>query len=514
MKKKMLSGALTATLLFTLPLGAMAAPEPEILINGQRLDSPQAPVIQNGRTLVPFRAIAQGLGAAVHYDAPTKQITAAKGDTILVLTLNGRTMIVNGQEKTLDVPPSLINNYTMLPARAFTEALGGTVAWENGQIIITTVEETTVEETVQELTDAALGKVTLAKHYLDEELKYWSLSVQGREVARIAEDGSYFHGNLEIQDLTGDGQPELLLFRHNTGSSGAVALNVYSWQGEGYAPVFTDRNWHQDGEFVVSYRGDYAADFYHGGTGLYTLIPIEQKEYDENLLKNISTWIDPVIKYEFPEGTGGEAKDIVTEQRVIGVAHPHTLATLKTTYRFADGKYKPVKITLFDENNRFLAEGYYEFTGLPAFMNEQSVVILAAEAVSRSWYVLGGGRIGDRWETFERDGIPYRYLGEDLSTKKKLTSYLSVVFTEEAVAAFLRDYGIIENQGRMAQPDADGGSLLEWDKASASLIDEGDDWKRYELKVPYPVGDDVEYEVVQIKVQLSDQGWLLDSLVF
>lgn len=338
MKKKMLSGALTATLLFTLPLGAMAAPEPEILINGQRLDSPQAPVIQNGRTLVPFRAIAQGLGAAVHYDAPTKQITAAKGDTILVLTLNGRTMIVNGQEKTLDVPPSLINNYTMLPARAFTEALGGTVAWENGQIIITTVEETTVEETVQELTDAALGKVTLAKHYLDEELKYWSLSVQGREVARIAEDGSYFHGN--------------------------------------------------------------------------------------------------------------------------------------------------------------------------------SVVILAAEAVSRSWYVLGGGRIGDRWETFERDGIPYRYLGEDLSTKKKLTSYLSVVFTEEAVAAFLRDYGIIENQGRMAQPDADGGSLLEWDKASASLIDEGDDWKRYELKVPYPVGDDVEYEVVQIKVQLSDQGWLLDSLVF
>lgn len=147
-------------------------------------------------------------------------------------------------------------------------------------------------------------------------------------------------------------------------------------------------------------------------------------------------------------------------------------------------------------------------------MDEEAVVILAAEAASRCWYVLGGGNAAGGHETFEMDGMIYRYLGKDLGTKEKLLNYLSEVFTEEVQSTLLHDYGIIEHQGKMAQPEADGGSLLEWDQARAFLIDEGDGWKQYELNVPYPVGDDVEYEIISLEVKLTDKGWRLNSLVF
>ncbi|HHW07587.1 MAG TPA: hypothetical protein GXX34_08705, partial [Clostridia bacterium] len=192
MSKKIISGLLTATLLLGLPLGAVASPAPDIYINGDWLPTEQAPVILEGRTLVPFRAIAEGLGATVHYDGATKRITAAKGTTI-VFTLQEPTMTVNGQTVTLEVPPQLINSYTMLPARAFAEALGATVTWENGQIFITTAA--TVPETVLELPDPVLGQVKLEKHCLGEEVKSWSITVNGREIASVPEDGAYYHGS-------------------------------------------------------------------------------------------------------------------------------------------------------------------------------------------------------------------------------------------------------------------------------------------------------------------------------
>lgn len=513
MSRKIISGLLTATLLLSLPLGAMASPAPEIYIDGQWLPTSQPPVVQDGRTLVPFRAIAEGLGATVHYDAAAKRITAEKGDTTIVFTLQAPIMTVNGEEKLLEVPPQLINDFTMLPARAFAEALGATVTWENGQIFITTAA--TVPETVLELPDPVLGQVKLKKHCLGEEVKSWSITVNGREIASVPEDGAYYHGSLEIEDLTGDGYPEILFFRYSTGTAGAMGLTVFSLQGEKFGPIFADRNWQdEEGEFRVNYQGGSVAHFYHRPTGLYTLIPIPQTdELHADLLPAITTWVDPVIRYEFPASPTGRARDIVSERRVIGVAHAHTLATLKTTYRWSDGRYEPVQIALFDTGNQLLAEGYYRFTGAPSYLDERSVVVLAAEAVSRVWHVLGGGNRSGEYETFTLDGMTYRYLGEDLATGEKLVSYLSEVFTEEAIAEILATYGIIEHEGRMAQPEAGGGSLLEWDKAQATLIDEGEDWKQYELKVPYPVGDDVEFEVRQVEVKRAEKGWLLATPV-
>ena len=48
---------------------------------------------------------------------------------IIEMTINNPTYIENGVVKTMDTPPQLINNRTMIPVRLVSEALGADVEW-------------------------------------------------------------------------------------------------------------------------------------------------------------------------------------------------------------------------------------------------------------------------------------------------------------------------------------------------------------------------------------------------
>ena len=96
------------------------------------LDSP--PVIKNGRTLVPIRAIIEALAGTVGWDATTKKVTVTLGKKIIALWIGKNTATVNGVSTLIDstnakVVPEIINGRTMLPLRFATENLGATVGW-------------------------------------------------------------------------------------------------------------------------------------------------------------------------------------------------------------------------------------------------------------------------------------------------------------------------------------------------------------------------------------------------
>ncbi len=65
---------------------------------------------------------------------------AVKGDTTLNMRIDETTYYVNNQPFTLDVPAQIINDRTMVPARACAEAFGCKVDWdqETKTVIITT----------------------------------------------------------------------------------------------------------------------------------------------------------------------------------------------------------------------------------------------------------------------------------------------------------------------------------------------------------------------------------------
>lgn len=92
----------------------------------------QKPVIVEGRTLVPLRAIFEAMGAEVSWDDATSTVTATRGDTTVSLTVGSDTLYVNGEVKTLDVPAQIINDRTLVPARAIAESFGCEVNWNDG----------------------------------------------------------------------------------------------------------------------------------------------------------------------------------------------------------------------------------------------------------------------------------------------------------------------------------------------------------------------------------------------
>ena len=101
-----------------------------VVVDGIELKTDVPPMLLNGRTMVPFRAIAEALGVDVKWVGETQTILATGQGRELQLVVGQRTALVNGGEKELDVAPQIVNNRTLVPARVFAEAFGATVAWD------------------------------------------------------------------------------------------------------------------------------------------------------------------------------------------------------------------------------------------------------------------------------------------------------------------------------------------------------------------------------------------------
>jgi hypothetical protein len=87
--------------------------------NGSSQTIDAAPFIEGGRTLVPLRAIAEGLGATVTWNEATRTVG---------LSLSGRSLNLNiGQEQS-----QIVQNRTFVPLRYVSETLGANVVWDGG----------------------------------------------------------------------------------------------------------------------------------------------------------------------------------------------------------------------------------------------------------------------------------------------------------------------------------------------------------------------------------------------
>lgn len=100
----------------------------------------QQPVIIDGHTMVPIRALMETLEKTVEWDAEKRQTIISDSTTTVRLTVNSDVMIkeitnpINGTVRTMELKlekaPTIINERTCLPLRAVVEAFDCTVIWE------------------------------------------------------------------------------------------------------------------------------------------------------------------------------------------------------------------------------------------------------------------------------------------------------------------------------------------------------------------------------------------------
>jgi YVTN family beta-propeller protein len=104
-------------------------------VNGAVYTLDTAPLIYEGRTLVPIRDVASALGASVNWEAADQKVTVSLNGKTLELWIGQSTAMVNGvavpiDPGNLDVVPTLAPpGRVMLPLRFIAENLGCQVDW-------------------------------------------------------------------------------------------------------------------------------------------------------------------------------------------------------------------------------------------------------------------------------------------------------------------------------------------------------------------------------------------------
>lgn len=102
-----------------------------VTLDGNPIAFDVPPQLIEGRTMVPLRMIFEALGAEVSWDDATQTASGVKGDTTVKITINEKVLYKNGQAITLDVPAQLVNDRTLVPARAISESFEVKVDWDD-----------------------------------------------------------------------------------------------------------------------------------------------------------------------------------------------------------------------------------------------------------------------------------------------------------------------------------------------------------------------------------------------
>lgn len=100
-------------------------------IDGKSTTLDQAPVIVNGRTMVPIRFVSEALGATVDWNNATREATIKLLGNTIVLKIDSPTATVNGYTVYLDAPATIVKSTgrTVVPLRFVSDSLGADVTW-------------------------------------------------------------------------------------------------------------------------------------------------------------------------------------------------------------------------------------------------------------------------------------------------------------------------------------------------------------------------------------------------
>ena len=123
---------------------ALADENITVMLNGQAMDFDVAPIIQNDRVLVPMRAIFEELHCSVDYtDIDGRQIITAKlnENNSIGLVIGSDEMQIHNQKIKLDTAPIIVNDRTLVPLRAVSEAFDYDVNWDEDTKTVTISKE-------------------------------------------------------------------------------------------------------------------------------------------------------------------------------------------------------------------------------------------------------------------------------------------------------------------------------------------------------------------------------------
>jgi exopolysaccharide biosynthesis protein len=101
-----------------------------VTVNGNAMQLEQAPIIIKDNTMIPIRFVTDALGGSVTWDEKERKVTIIRGDKLIDLWIDQPDLIIAGKRVTAEVAPTIRNDLTLVPLRILSENLGWKVTWD------------------------------------------------------------------------------------------------------------------------------------------------------------------------------------------------------------------------------------------------------------------------------------------------------------------------------------------------------------------------------------------------
>ena len=287
--KKLLTTIVVALTMLT-SYHAFADDDIQVYIDGQQIAFNQPPVIQDGYTLVPMRAMFEALGADVDWKADTQTVIGTCDGVQVIINIGQPTMSRSSVDVPLDMPAKIINDYTMIPLRAVSECFGMDVQWDGENRVINLTNMHTIGR--QDWNDKYyyIGEIKDGKPVGYGELHYSSTNeiadiglFDGKQLingTRFYEDGTAYMGEFSDGVYNGHGvyywaDGSMMGGNWTDGQLNGQGKSYYANSGKSYEGNFL--NGSRDGEGTCTYN---SGDIYYGnwkngqwnGLGIYTWV--------------------------------------------------------------------------------------------------------------------------------------------------------------------------------------------------------------------------------------------------
>ena len=140
LKKRFLSVLLTIIMVLFLSPVALAADPVKIIVNDQEIKTGSTPVLENGRVLVPLRAVTQTLGSSVNWDNKTQTATVKKWCESLIFNVAKKTVIHKGElnegEEPQNTTLKVIQKQIYVPLGIIAQYFDYQVNWNGKAVLI------------------------------------------------------------------------------------------------------------------------------------------------------------------------------------------------------------------------------------------------------------------------------------------------------------------------------------------------------------------------------------------
>lgn len=148
-------------------------------VDGETVVTDVPPVIIKERTLIPARAVFESMGSQVKWNEEARLVEVGLGTSTVQLTIDSKIAFVNGVQVPMEVPAMILDDRTLIPVRFVAESLKCAVDWHD------------LSRTVILASPEINANTTISAISFEEDSERYRIIVQGENIIEGVKSFAY-----------------------------------------------------------------------------------------------------------------------------------------------------------------------------------------------------------------------------------------------------------------------------------------------------------------------------------